>query len=191
MPMRCAKNRNDWAHTTRDYALWFIQVKVAWNYFEPPYELHYELTKFIKRMPLKAVRHISPRPPNVDRSPRLFRVWLKSWPKGPPNSSQLDPSSQLQWSWVAFGHPLGLRWASWLEFDQAQIFAQLEPSCFVVVVWLRCRIQTIERFLAKWLDLAVSFGHRPMQLLDFVTWLELACVWSTVLPGLYAVVTAP
>ena len=39
--------------------------------------------------------------------------------------SQLEPSSQLRWSWVLFGHPLGL---SWLEFDQAQIFAQLEPG---------------------------------------------------------------
>ena len=31
--MRCAKNRNDWAHTTRDCAFWFIPVKIAWNYF--------------------------------------------------------------------------------------------------------------------------------------------------------------
>ena len=33
---------------------------------------------------------------------------LKPWPNGPSNSSQLEPSSQLRWSWVSFGHPLGL-----------------------------------------------------------------------------------
>ena len=45
---------------------------------------------------------------------------LKPWPNCPPNSSQLEPSSQLRWSWVSFGQPLYL---SWLEFDQARIFA--------------------------------------------------------------------
>ena len=40
---------------------------------------------------------------------------FKPWPNGPPNSSQLEPSSQLRWSWRSFGHPLGL---SWLELDR-------------------------------------------------------------------------
>ena len=70
--------------------------------------------------------------------------------------------------------------SSWLAFDQAQIFAQLESSfhrlanssqlslsCFVIVMWLRGRIQTIEWFLVSWLDLAVPFGHPPMQVLIF------------------------
>ena len=60
--------------------------------------------------------------------PRLAIV-LKPWPNGPPNSSsQLEPSFQLGWSWVSFGHPLSLSCSSWIEFDQAPIFAQLEPS---------------------------------------------------------------
>ena len=63
---------------------------------------------------------------------------------------------------------LGIVWpptfgSSWLECHPVQIFAQLEPSfppfgnlsqlspsCFVIVMWLRGRIQTIEWFLATW-----------------------------------------
>ena len=41
---------------------------------------------------------------------------LKLWPNGTPNSSQLEPSSQLRWSWLSFVRPLGL---SWLELDRA------------------------------------------------------------------------
>ena len=92
---------------------------------------------------------------------------LKPWPNGPPSSSQIEPRSQRRWS-VSFGHPLGL---SWLElnrvtlnliklkfspnsshifhrFDSSANSSQLSPSCFVIVMWLRGRIQTIERFLA-------------------------------------------
>ena len=41
--------------------------------------------------------------------------------------------------------------------------SQFSPSCFVIVMWLRGRIQTVERFLANWPDLTVPFGHPPMQ----------------------------
>ena len=73
------------------------------------------------------------------------------------------PPTWLELDWVG---------SSWLEFGQAQSFAQLEPrfppfghlsqlkpSFFVIVRWLRGRIQTIEWFLASWLDLAIPFGH--------------------------------
>ena len=91
------------------------------------------------------------------------------------------------------GYRLGTRWARfgwiWLEFDQAQIFVQLESnfyrlatspnsrklslSCFVIVRWLRRCSQTFWWFsfeLARlgsaiWLPADASF--------DFVTWLEL------------------
>ena len=43
--------------------------------------------------------------------------------------------------------------------------SQLSPSCFVIVMWLRSRIQTIEWFVASSLDLAAPFGHPPMQVL--------------------------
>ena len=101
-------------------------------------------------------------------------------------SSQLKPTSQLRWSWVSFGHPLG---SSWLEFDQNQIFAQLKPSvplfghlkptlaklfsyCYVTVR----SFQTIEHFLARWLAVVVPFVHQPMQVLILKlgsSWLEL------------------
>ena len=75
---------------------------------------------------------------------------------------------------------LALVGLSWLEFDQAQIFAQLEPGfppfghlsqfkltlaklfCYCYVT-TRSYSQTIKWFLVCWLDLAVSFGHLPMQ----------------------------
>ena len=92
------------------------------------------------------------------------RVHIKPWPNGTPNSSQFEPSSQLRWSCVSFGHPLGL---SWLELDRvgfnliklkfspnlSQVFhclatlansSQLSPSCFVIVRWLRGCSQTID-----------------------------------------------
>ena len=89
--------------------------------------------------------------------------------------------------------------SSWLEFDQAQIFAQLEPSlppfghlsqlspsCFVIVRWLCGRSQTTEYFSCE----LARFGGTVWPLadasFDFVTWLELAWVGSTVWPGLYA-----
>ena len=98
--------------------------------------------------------------------------YLKSWPNGPPNSCQLEPSLWLWWSWVLFGHPLGLSWLelvwiwsssnfrpTWVKFSTVGHLSQLSPSCFVIVMWLRCCIQTIEWFRASWLNLAVSFGR--------------------------------
>ena len=39
--------------------------------------------------------------------------------------------------------------------------SQLSPSCFVIVLWPRGRIQTIEWFLASWLDLVVRLATHP------------------------------
>ena len=33
--------------------------------------------------------------------------------KGSPHSSQLEPSFQLEWSWVSFGHPFGSSSIEW------------------------------------------------------------------------------
>ena len=81
--------------------------------------------------------------------------------------------------------------------ELAQIFAQLKQSfstvwpppptgasssCFVII-GLYCAdvVRQLNGFLASWLDLAVPFGHSPMQVWF---WLELAWVGSTVWPGL-------
>ena len=32
---------------------------------------------------------------------------MKPWPNGDPNISQLEPSFQLGWNWVSFGHSVG------------------------------------------------------------------------------------
>ena len=102
-------------------------------------------------------------------SPR--ELWcIKPWPNGPPNSR------------VSFGHPFGSSWIelAWIWSNSSfrptrakfsavwppqRNSSQLSPSCFVIVMWLRARIQTIKLFLASWLDLAVPFGHPPMQVL--------------------------
>ena len=60
-----------------------------------------------------------------------FIALVKPWPNGPPNSSQLDPSStsmELGIVWPPTWPQLAWVVSSWLEFDQAQMFAQLEPS---------------------------------------------------------------
>ena len=122
---------------------------------------------------------------------------VRLWPNGPPNSSQLEPSSQLRWSWVSFGHPLGLSWLELLEFDQAQIFAQLEPSfppfrhlsqlkptlsklfCYCYVTTRpysdNC---TVSCDLTRLGGIVWPPGHASF---DVVTWLELGV---TVWPGL-------
>ena len=41
------------------------------------------------------------------RANAATKLPLEPWPNGPPNSSQLERSSQLWWSWVSFGYPLG------------------------------------------------------------------------------------
>ena len=80
--------------------------------------------------------------------------------------------------------------SSWLEFDQTQIFAQLEPcfppfgqlspSCFVIVMWLDSRIQTIERFLRAGSTWRCRLGTHRCKF-----WFcNLAWVGSTVWPGL-------
>ena len=110
--------------------------------------------------------------------------------------------SQPEPSWVSFGHPCNIAWVglSWIELawiwsssnfhpTQAKPFhhlvtsantSQLKPSCFVIVGWLCSCSQTIEWFLASWLNLAVPFGHPLMQVLIIVTWLKLAWVGSTI-----------
>ena len=77
--------------------------------------------------------------------------------------------------------------SSWLEFDQAQNFAQVKPSfppfghlsqispsCFVIARWLRGRSQTIGWFSCELPRLGSDASF------DFVTWVELG---STVWPG--------
>ena len=79
--------------------------------------------------------------------------------------------------------------SSWHEFDQAQIFAQLEPcfsplatsahssqlspSGFVVVMWLHGRMQTIEWFSCELARLGGTVWAPADARFDFVTWLEL------------------
>ena len=84
--------------------------------------------------------------------------------------------------------------SSWLDFDQAQIFAQLEPfghlgqlspSCLAIVMWLRGRSQTIEKFSCESPRLGTTVWPPSDVRFDFVTWLELAWVWSAVWPGLW------
>ena len=118
---------------------------------------------------------------------------VKPGPNGPPNSSQLEPSSQLRWSWVSFGRPLGLSWLElawiWSSSNFRPTRAKFstvwppQPTCFVIVRWLRGRIEYFSCKLARlggtvWPPADASF--------DFVTWLELAWVGSTVWPGLYS-----
>ena len=64
----------------------------------------------------------------------FFLIRVKPWPNGPPNSSQLEPSLQLRWSWVSFGHPLGLSWLelAWIwwssNFRPTRVFHRLATS---------------------------------------------------------------
>ena len=101
---------------------------------------------------------------------------VKPWPNGTLNSSQLEPSSQLRWSWVSFGHPLGL---SWLELDRAgwnliklkfspnssQVFhrlattvysSQLSPSCFELL----CDYAVIFRQVNGFLQAGSTWQYR-------------------------------
>ena len=82
---------------------------------------------------------------------------FKSWPNSTPNSNQLEPSFQLGWSCVSFGHPLGFSWIDcWLEFGQVQIFAQLSPSCFVMLGDCAVVVRQLNGFLAS---CDASFGN--------------------------------
>ena len=76
---------------------------------------------------------------------------FKPWPNGPPSSGQLEPSSQLRWSWVSFGCPLGLNvlelawiWSSSnFRPTRAKISTVWPPqptqACSRQVVWLLLR----------------------------------------------------
>ena len=105
-------------------------------------------------------------------------------------------SSQLRWSRVSFGHPLGL---SWLEFDQAQTFAQLEPGfppcghlsqqkSTLANLFCYCYVTTrpysgncmVSCDLTRLGGIVSPPGHASF---DFVTCLEFAWVGSTVRPG--------
>ena len=126
-------------------------------------------------------------------------------PNGPPNSRKLEPSSQ---QFDGFGYRLAthLAWvgSSWIESglnlmklkfspNASQVFhrlatsansSQLEPSCFVIVRWLRGRSQTIEYFSCELARLGRTVWRPPGDAsFDFVTWLELAWVGRTVWPG--------
>ena len=64
----------------------------------------------------------------VERRPSTGHwTGVKPWPNGPrPNSSQqLEPRSQLRWSWVSFGHSLGL---SWLELARIKSSSNFRPT---------------------------------------------------------------
>ena len=114
---------------------------------------------------------------------------IKPWPKGTPNSIQLEPSSQLRWSWVSFGHPLGL---SWLELDRvgsnlikltfspnsSQVFHRLAistNSCQAVLLLL-CDHAVVFRQLNVFFRLGCFVWPPADASFDFVTWLELAWV---------------
>ena len=103
---------------------------------------------------------------------------LLAWPNGRPSSSQLQPGSQLRWSWVSFGHSLGL---SWLELDLVSLATSANSK--QVVVLLLCDYAVVfpeatEWILASWLDSLVSFGRCKFWFCN-VAW-----VGSTVWPGL-------
>ena len=102
-------------------------------------------------------------------------------------SSQLKPTTAKFTTsmdfWVSFGHPLGLPLARVglnlikLKFSPnssqlSQVFHRLATSANsrqIVLLLLLCDYAVAFRqfngFLANWLDLAVSFGHSPMQVL--------------------------
>ena len=117
-----------------------------------------------------------------------------------PTRTKFTTSMELGIVWSPTWLELARVGSSGLEFDWNQIFTQLEssfhrsatpanssqlsPSCFVVVKLLRGRIQTTEWFLASWLNLAVWVWPPADACFDFVTWLELAWIGSTVWPGL-------
>ena len=145
----------------------------------PPNHVHRRTRTF--RSPANekyALGRASLRSPEIDKQRRLSHFHtlsssvehlkvprLKPWPNGPPNTSQLEPSSQLRWSWVSFGHPLGL---SWLELDRvglnlikvkfspnsSQVFHRLATSAnsHQVVLLLLCAYAVVFRQLNGFLN---------------------------------------
>ena len=86
------------------------------------------------------------------------------------------PPTWLELARVAL-NLIKLKLSPWLEpcFHRLGKLANSRQSCSVIVMGPRGRIQTIEWFLAIWLDLAIPFAHPPMYAsFDFVTWLELS-----------------
>ena len=93
---------------------------------------------------------------------------------------------------------LGIVWPpTWLELawiwsssdfrpNSSQVFhrlatsSQLSPSCFLIVMWLRGRIQTIEWFTCDLARLGGLVWPPAYASFDFITWLKLAWVGSTV-----------
>ena len=145
-------------------------------------------------------------PSNSHCPHRYTFFFLKSWPNGLLNSSKLEQTRAKFTTSMELGSVSPPTWyelarvgSNWLELIKLKFSpsssqvnrlatsaksSQLKPSCFVIVMWLRGGIQTIEWFLSSWLDSVESFGHPLMHVLIFVTWLELAQVGSTVWPGL-------
>ena len=105
------------------------------------------------------------------------RGWLlKPWPNGPPNSSQFEPSSQLRWTWVSFGHPPGLgRIFAHLDpsFPPFGHLGQLKPSWFVIVRWLTRSYSDNWMVSCQLTRLGSSVWPPADASFDFVTWLEL------------------
>ena len=113
---------------------------------------------------------------------KTFRC-VEPWPNGIPNSSQAFILDGVGYHLAT--HLTGVV-LSWLEFDQAQFFAQrkpsfplfsylgqLEPSYLVILRWLRSHSQTIKQFSCELAQLGSAVWPPTNASYDFVTWLEL------------------
>ena len=121
-----------------------------------------------------------------------------------PTRAKFTTSMELSIVWPPTWLECARVGSSWLEFDQAQIFAQLEP-CFPpfghlsqlkpTLAKLFCYYATMRSYSDNWI---VSYKLARLSGIvwppadasfDFLTWLELAWVGSTVWPGLYSSLT--
>ena len=107
--------------------------------------------------------------------------YVKPWPNGPPNSSQVHnfDGDGYRWAthlaWVGVGlNLIKLKIFAQLEqaFHRLANSSQLSPSCFVIVRWLRGR-QTIEWFSCELARLGGTVWPPADASFDFITWLEL------------------
>ena len=114
---------------------------------------------------------------------------MKPWSNGTPNSSQLEPNSQLLRIWVSFGHPLGSSWMglAWIwsssnlhptpaKFSTVRLSQPTQPTlarlfyCYVTTRsysdnWMvSCKLAWLGGIV--WPPADASF--------DFVTWFGLA-----------------
>ena len=138
----------------------------------------------------------------------IFFSYLKSWPNGTPNSSQLEPSYKIKiciggwsndtakWSQLARNHSIvGIRprshttitkqlGESWLELTEVakrwKTWLELGK-----IIWGWSNSNQLEPTQAKWV---AKRYPTPSKLL---TCRELAWVWKTVWPGLKAYVEFP